>query len=120
VAQTFTAGVSGSLTDVVLSVVVSNPRNPMAIVPVDAGGRPVVAIPLASTTLAVDASPTFVDVDVSFPTPARVEAGKQYAIVLYAPAEFAWAWKADLGGTKPSCQLTLSRTSSVTAIFAKK
>jgi Divergent InlB B-repeat domain len=98
VGETFTAGVTGSLTDVVLWVRVSNPRNPVAIVPVDAGGRPVVSTPLASSVLAVDAGPIR-DVDVSFPAPARVEAGKQYAVVLFAPAAGAWAWQADLGSS---------------------
>ena len=96
VAQTFTAGVTGNLTDVVLSVSVSNPRNPVAVVPVDAGGQPVVATPLASATLAIDAAP-YRDVDVLFSPPARVEAGKQYAVVLFAPAAGAWAWQGDIG-----------------------
>ena len=96
VAQTFTAGVSGSLTDVVLWLAVSNPQIPVAIVPVDAGGRPLASTPLASTTLAVDAKPPYAEIDILFPTPARVEAGKQYAVVVYAPVREAWAWKADL------------------------
>lgn len=99
VAQTFTAGVSGSLTDVVLWLAVRDPRIPVAIVPVDAGGRPVVATPLASTTLAVDEKPPYVDIDIPFPTPARVEAGKRYAVVLHAPVRDAWTWKADLGAS---------------------
>ena len=53
VAETFAAGLTGSLTDVVLSVRVSNPQNPVAIVPVDAGGRPIASTPLAAATLAV-------------------------------------------------------------------
>ena len=96
VAQTFTAGVSGSLTDVVLWLAVSNPQIPVAIAPVDASGRPLASTPLASTTLAVDGKPPYADIDIPFPTPARVEAGKQYAVVLYAPVREAWAWKADL------------------------
>src|SRR5262245_65557240 len=55
VGETFTAGVTGGLTDVVLWLRVSNPQNPVAIVPVDAAGRPVVSTPLASSILAVDA-----------------------------------------------------------------
>ena len=96
VAETFTAGVTGNLTDVVLWVRVSNPQNPVAIVPVDAGGRPLVATPLASTTLAIDEGP-YRDVEIPFSSPARVEAGKQYAVVLFAPAAGAWAWEADVG-----------------------
>jgi hypothetical protein len=98
VAETFTAGVTGSLTDVVLWVRVSNPQNPVAIVPVDASGRPAVSTPLASATLAIDAAP-YRAVDIPFPTPGRVEAGKQYAVVLFAPAAGAWAWQADLGSS---------------------
>jgi hypothetical protein len=98
VAETFTAGITGSLTDVVLSVRVSNPQNPVAIVPVDAGGRPIASTPLAAATLAVDAGP-YRDVDISFPAPARVEAGKQYAVVLFAPAAGAWAWQGDIGSS---------------------
>ena len=98
VAETFTAGVTGSLTDVVLWVRVSNPQNPVAIVPVDASGRPVVSTPLASATLAIDAAP-FRAVDIPFSSPARLEAGKQYAVVLFAPVAGAWAWEADLGSS---------------------
>jgi hypothetical protein len=101
VAETFTAGVSGSLTDVVLWLAVSNPQNPVAISAVDASGRPDVATTLTSTTLAVDGSTTFKAVGVSFPTPAGVEAGKQYALVLYAPVRDAWGWQADLGSSLP-------------------
>jgi List-Bact-rpt repeat protein len=99
VAQTFTAGVSGSLTEVVLWLRISNPQIPVAIVPVDAGGRPVVTTPLASTTLALDAKPTFTAIEIPFPTPARVEAGKQYAVVLHAPVRDAWAWQGDVGSS---------------------
>lgn len=99
VAQTFTAGVSGSLTNVVLWLRISNPQIPVAIAPVDAGGRPVVSAPLASTTLALDAKPTFTAIEISFPTPATVEAGKQYAVVLHAPVRDAWAWQGDVGSS---------------------
>jgi hypothetical protein len=90
--------VTGSLTDVVLWVSVSNPQNPVAIVPVDAGGRPVVSTPLASTILAIDSAP-YRAVDIPFPSPARIEAGKRYAVVLFAPAFGAWAWEADIGSS---------------------
>ena len=101
-AQTFTAGVSGSLTDVVVWLRVNDPRLSVAIASVDASGRPVVATPLASASPAVAATTTYVDVDVSFSTPARVEAGKQYAIVLSPSTSGAvndWTWKADLGSS---------------------
>jgi List-Bact-rpt repeat protein len=99
VAETFTAGVTGSLTDVVLWVRVSNPENPVAIVPVDAGGRPVASTPLASSVLTGNAVTPYRAVDISFPTPARVEAGKQYALVLFAPVSDAWAWQGDIGSS---------------------
>src|SRR5438876_10025875 len=51
-AQTFTAGVSGSLTDVVMPLRIRTPVIVVAITPVDAGGRPVVSTPLASTSQA--------------------------------------------------------------------
>jgi len=104
-AQTFTAGVSGSLTDVVLSLRIRTPVIVTAITPVDAAGRPVVSSPLASTSRAVTTTATYEDVAVSFSTPARVQAGKQYAIVLSAPQtavatpDTGVAWKADLGSS---------------------
>src|SRR6266516_8077715 len=49
-AQTFTAGVSGSLTDVVMPLRIRTPVVVVAITPVGAGGRPVVSAPLASTS----------------------------------------------------------------------
>src|SRR5262245_4826603 len=78
-AQSFTAGVSGSLTDVVVWISVSNPSIPVAIVPVDGTG-PVVTTPLAQTTLAGVTLAPYAPIDVSFSTPAKVEAGKQYAV----------------------------------------
>jgi hypothetical protein len=106
-AQTFTAGVTGSLTNVVLWLRVSDPRISVAITPVDDSGRPVVATQLASTGMEVATIGAYVDVEVSFSTPARVEAGKRYAIVLFAPTTAvpsSWTWKTDLGSstTDPS------------------
>jgi hypothetical protein len=106
-AQTFTAGVTGSLTNVVLWLRVSDPRISVAITPADESGQPVVATQLASTGMEVATIGTYVDVEVSFSTPARVEAGKRYAIVLFAPTTAvpsSWTWKADLGSstTDPS------------------
>lgn len=95
-AQTFTAGVTGALTDVVLPLKDSSNQLVVAIAPVDADGRPLVdATPLASTNVAVSASTDYVDVDVLFSAPAGVEAGKQYAIVLREPT----AWAADVGSS---------------------
>jgi hypothetical protein len=101
-AQTFTAGVTGSLTNVVLWLRVSDPRISVAITPVDASGQPVVATKLASTGLEVATIGTYVDVEVSFSTRARVEAGTRYAIVLFAPTTAvpsSWTWKADVGSS---------------------
>ena len=106
-AQTFTAGVTGNLTNVVLWVRVSDARIAVAITPVDDGGRPVVATRLAATGLEVATIGRYVDVEVSFSPPARVEAGKRYAIVLFGPSTAvpsSWTWKADVGSstTDPS------------------
>ena len=106
-AQTFTAGITGNLVNVVLWVRVSDARISVAITPVDDSGRPVVATQLAATGMEVATIGSYVDVDVSFSTPARVQAGKRYAIVLFAPSTAvpsSWTWKADLGSstTDPS------------------
>lgn len=101
VAETFTAGVSGALTDAVLWLAVSNPQNQVAITRVGAGGRPDLNATLASTVLAVEGGSGFKAVSLLFPTPARVEAGTQYALVLYAPVREAWVWQADLGSSLP-------------------
>ena len=97
VAETFTAGVSGSLTDVVLWVAVNTPASQVAVTPTDASGRPVVATPLATSALGGSSTTTIGEHGVAFPTPARVEAGKQYAVVLFAPVREAWVWGADFG-----------------------
>jgi hypothetical protein len=95
VAQTFTAGVTGTLTDVVLSLWGNTTPITVAIASVDANGQPLVATPLASTSLAFSPITTPTDTAVSFSAPAKVEAGKQYAIVLSAPNENAPAGGAD-------------------------
>jgi hypothetical protein len=97
VAETFTAGVSGSLTDVVLWAGVNTPESRVAITPVDASGRPVVATPLATSTLGRSATATIGEIGVAFSAPARVEAGKQFALVLFAPVRDAWVWSGDFG-----------------------
>src|SRR5262245_18668270 len=101
-AQTFTAGVTGNLTNGVVWVRVGDARLSVAITPVDDSGRPVVATQLAATGLEVATIGRYVDVEVSFPRPARVEAGKRYAIVLFGPSTAvpsSWTWKADLGSS---------------------
>jgi len=97
-AQTFTAGVSGSLSEVVVRVKVLTALISVTIVPVGGGGEPVVATPLASTSPALPATTTYLDVEASFPTPARVEAGRQYAIVVSSPTG-GWAWQGDVGSS---------------------
>jgi len=104
-AQTFTTGVTGTLTDVVLPLKVmstteTNTQISVAIAPVDGNGQPVVATPLASTSVSptTTTTATFTDVAVSFSAPAKVEAGKQYAIALNAP-NGSIAWAADLGSS---------------------
>jgi hypothetical protein len=99
-AQTFTAATTGGLTDVVIPLRVRTSRVAVAIAPVGGDGRPAVSPPLVSTSLTLPQTPTYADVTVSFSTPARVEAGKQYAIVVAAP-EVApdLAWEADVGSS---------------------
>jgi hypothetical protein len=107
-AQTFTAGRTGTLTDVVLSLWGNTTPITVAIAPVDANGQPLVATPLASTSLAFSPTTTPTDTAVFFSAPATVQAGKQYAIVLSAPNENApsggdggifVAWAADDGSS---------------------
>jgi hypothetical protein len=94
-AQTFTAGLSGSLTEVVLWVRPGTTPLSLTITPVDAGGQPATATPLASASLALPFTSIYLEAEASFPAPARVEAGKQYAVVVSSASD--WAWKADLG-----------------------
>lgn len=102
-AQTFTAGVSGALSDVVLPLAMRTPQIVVALTPVGADGRPVVASPLARSTLTVTPRPSYAyeDVAVAFSPPPRVKAGQQYAIVLSAPSTSSTgvAWRADLGSS---------------------
>jgi len=85
--QTFTAGVSGLLTDVVLRLRGANNQISVAIVPVDAAGAPVAPSPLSSVTVPFAPTTSFADVGFSFPSPPRVEAGKQYAVLMSVPTE---------------------------------
>ena len=105
-AQTFTAGRSGGLSDIMLPLRVRrSQRAVVGIAPTDAGGRPVVATPLASTTLLLPEA-GYVDTTFSFSPPVRVRQGTQYAIVLSSPdvgvvgaANFV-AWRDDPGSTQ--------------------
>jgi List-Bact-rpt repeat protein len=97
-AQTFTVGVTGSLTNVVVWLRMSDSATiSVTIAPVGADGRPSVSTPLASTSLAATTNAAYTATEVSFATPARVEAGTQYAIVLANTT--SWAWEADLGSS---------------------
>jgi hypothetical protein len=107
-AQTFTAGLTGTLTDVVLSLWGNTTPITVAIAPVDGNGQPLVATPLASTSFAFTTVTTPTNIEIPFSVPAKVEAGKQYAIVLSAPNENApsssedgvfVAWAADDGSS---------------------
>ena len=102
-AQTFTPGVSGALTDVVLRLEGTAQTVNVALTPVDGTGRPVATSPLASASVtgALQRSPA-VDVAVAFPAPATVERGRMYALVVNAPDEDApngvyVDWAADFG-----------------------
>lgn len=102
-AQTFIAGRSGALTDVVLRLQGTAQTVNVALTPVDSFGRPATASPLAtaSVTGALQPSPA-VDVAVPFPAPATVQRGQTYALVINAPNEdrpngVYVGWAADLG-----------------------
>jgi hypothetical protein len=101
-AQTFTAGRSGTLTDVVLPLRGGTDQITVAVAPVDGGGMPIVASPLASTTLPFAKPSTYTPIDFLFPTPAQLTAGKQYAIVVSSSTESTAtyvAWEGDIGST---------------------
>ena len=101
-AQTFTAGTTGTLTNVVLPLRGTTDQITIAIAPVDASGMPVVASPLASISVAFAKPTTYTSFDFLFPSPPRVAAGKQYAIVLSSPAQTTSvyvAWEGDIGST---------------------
>jgi hypothetical protein len=101
-AQTFTAGLTGTLTDVVLRLRVVNPQLGLVITPVDASDQPVLASPLTSTIVTLTPNSTYADIAISFASPARVEAGKHYALVLLVPTATPQryvAWGADFGSS---------------------
>ena len=100
-AETFTAGLTGNLTDVVVTLRVVDPRVTVAITPVDTSGQPIVSRPLASSSLPGGTSSAYTDITVSFTPPVPVEAGNQYTIVLSASAGGTnnWTWKGDVGSS---------------------
>jgi len=110
-AQTFTAGISGALTDVVMALRGPNQQINVAITGVDANGAPTLATPLASTSVSPAPYPVrpYTDVTITFSSPARVTAGQQYAIVLTSPTETVdnyVAWAGDVGTQQtinPTC-----------------
>jgi hypothetical protein len=112
--QTFTAGMTGLLTDVVLPL--SNqyyvrgpyhPNLPALTGPftvriedtTDGYGAPDPGATLASSTFNLPLEPTnsrgHVDVDVSFPSPPAIVKGHVYAISLPAPAPSCWVFTSD-------------------------
>ena len=102
-AQTFTAGYSGSLTDVVVTLrktvflgAAGNVR--VAITGVTGGGAPNTSAELASATIAAaSVTSTATDFTVTFSTPAQVLVGTSYAIVLteeVAGGDVHYAWSA--------------------------
>ena len=102
-AQTFTAGVTGALTDVVLPVRGTTDQVTVAIAPVGANGAPLVGSPLASTSLAFTKPASYTSIDFPFPSRPGVVAGKQYAVVVSSATEAAphsyIAWQADMGSS---------------------
>jgi hypothetical protein len=87
-AQTFTAGSSGVVDQVDLSLFrIGNPPNPVTVeIRSTSAGEPGAAV-LASASILVSAipvEPAFAFVPVTFATPAPVTAGTQYAIVAYS------------------------------------
>jgi hypothetical protein len=102
-AQTFTAGITGRLTDV--SLVLAGPAPNVAytveIAPLDGSGSPIVGSPLASAPLAIPSATGDQQVPASFASGAAVRAGVRYAIVLMRPAadgtlDSSVVWRGDL------------------------
>jgi hypothetical protein len=101
-AQTFTAGSTGRLTDVVLRLHLVNPQFAVVLTTLDAAGQPMLASPLTSTIATRQPVGSYQDIAVSFGSPATVRAGQHYAVVLLVPtatAERYVAWAADLGAS---------------------
>jgi len=89
-AQTFTAGISGSLTDVRINlfeqVIFTGPPTAILVdlVPVTGGGVPNSSTTLATATIAAGTVTTVAaDYDVTFSSPYTVTAGTQYALVFH-------------------------------------
>lgn len=110
IAQTFTAGLTGSLTDVSLDL--HGPEAPevndytVAITSVDSSGAPLLSLRLTSTLIRVLNSPDDHYVPVTFSRGAQVQAGKRYALVLMRPAsndsfDRSITWRGDTGATLP-------------------
>jgi hypothetical protein len=103
-AQTFTAGTNGSLKNVLIPIGGTVAEVTVTITSVDGSGQPVLTDVLASASVPLPKASSYTVVDVLFSTPAKIQAGKQYAIVLSAAAEnFAGGvfvfWQADLGAS---------------------
>ncbi len=101
-AQTFTAGITGKLTDVQLDLRGTIPQFTVAITPVDGSGQPQVGSPLATAAGTEATNNQYAWIDVVFSNPAKVVAGQQYTIVLSSTSENGTAgayivWQIDLG-----------------------
>jgi hypothetical protein len=95
--ETFTAGLTGQLTDVVLTLFNTSANSPLHVAITDstsgAPGSTVLAAVDVPTT-AVGATDT--DYDVAFPSPPDVVAGTTYAITVTSTGTGFWLWECSL------------------------
>jgi hypothetical protein len=125
VAQSFTAGVSGSLTDVRLNLTEQTAFTaPTAIevdlVPLTGGGLPDPSTTLATASLAAGtATSTAADYDLTFSSPYTITAGTQYGLVIHdvpgAHVHYViprYAQSAYAGGDGYSCSFSCGSASS--------
>ena len=119
IAQTFTAGITGRLTDVVIGAsntstsAIPGSTGPftLEVTSTNADGSPNYAHVLGSGTVTVPIVPfqrplTFTDVDFALTAPVPIQAGTHYAIVLpVEPGLFFWAtvgqWSNDFSSAPP-------------------
>ena len=103
VAETFTAGLSGTLDQVDLHLQTYNsPTSPLSVELRDVSGGVPGNTVLASQSVpasSVPAAPAGAFVSINFPAPASVAAGTQYAIVAYGTSVYpiAYSWSEGLG-----------------------
>jgi hypothetical protein len=95
--ETFTAGLTGQLTDVVLTLFNTSGNSPLHVAITDSTAGAPGSTVLASVdvpTTAVGATDT--DYDVAFSSPADVTAGTTYAITLTSTGTGFWLWECSL------------------------